>query len=153
MRWQIRYTIPAKKQLAAITDRRIQKSINERAEGLAHEPEKQGEALRDELVEYRSLHVVGQRYRIIYRIEESQATVIVVALGIRKEGSKSDVYALAKKLLRLGLLEPETEFPLGTTRCTYSGHSASVRAVAWSPDGRYVASGDNKGIVQIWSVL
>jgi D-Tyr-tRNAtyr deacylase len=30
---------------------------------------------------------------------------MIVALGIRKDGSKQDVYALAKKLLRLGLLD------------------------------------------------
>lgn len=33
--------------------------------------------------------------------------VLVVALGIRKEGDKKDVYNLAKKLIRLGLLELE----------------------------------------------
>lgn len=38
-------------------------------------------------------------------VHYAQITVLVVALGIRKDGSKQDVYALAKKLLRLGLLE------------------------------------------------
>ena len=51
------------------------------------------------------MRAVGQRYRIIYTIEQNQVAVAVVALGIRKDGSKQDVYTLAKKLLRLGLIE------------------------------------------------
>ena len=117
MRWQVRYTVTAKKQVAAITDRRIQRSIVERIDGLAYEPEKQGKQLGDELVEYRSLGAIG-RYRIIYRVEGSEVTVLVVVVGIRKEGSKADVYAVAKKLLRLGLLEPEKEAAQGTTICS-----------------------------------
>ena len=35
--------------------------------------------------------------------------MMIVALGIRKDGSKQDVYALAKKLLRLGLLDESGE--------------------------------------------
>lgn len=49
----------------------------------------------------------GQRYRIIYKVEDERVMVLVVALGIRKEGDKKDVYNLAKKLIRLGLLELE----------------------------------------------
>jgi mRNA interferase RelE/StbE len=59
-----------------------------------------------ELAGYRSLRAVGQRYRIIYKVEEAEITVYVVAAGLRKEGSKSDVYNLAKKLLKLALPEP-----------------------------------------------
>jgi len=149
MRWQVRYTVTAKKQVAAITDRRIQRSIVERIDGLAYEPEKQGKQLGDELVEYRSLGAIG-RYRIIYRVEGSEVTVLVVVVGIRKESSKADVYAVAKKLLRLGLLEPEEAPVQGTTICSYRGHSGSVRAVAWSPDGRSIASGSWDTTVQIW---
>lgn len=58
----------------------------------------------EELAGYRSLRTVGQRYRILYRVEERQVIVHIVALGIRKAGDKADVYALAKKLIRLGLL-------------------------------------------------
>ena len=47
---------------------------------------------------------MGQRYRIIYRIEEGKVLVLVMALGIRKEGSGKDIYMLAQKLLRLRLL-------------------------------------------------
>ena len=60
-----------------------------------------------ELEGYRSLRAVGQRYRILYAIKEEKVIVYVVAVGIRKEGDKVDVYALAKKLVRLGLLGEE----------------------------------------------
>ncbi|MFN5137074.1 MAG: type II toxin-antitoxin system RelE family toxin, partial [Pseudanabaena sp.] len=62
-----------------------------------------------ELDGYYSVRAVGQRYRIIYAIEQAQVTVMIVALGIRKDGSKQDVYALTKKLLRLGLLDESDE--------------------------------------------
>jgi len=32
--------------------------------------------------------------------------VVIVAAGIRKAGHKGDIYALARKLIRLKLLEP-----------------------------------------------
>ncbi len=39
---------------------------------------------------------------------------------------------------------------LGTPHYTYRGHSASVNAVAWSTDGKRIASGSNDGTVQVW---
>jgi mRNA interferase RelE/StbE len=90
--------------LEAIQDRRIQAKLYSRAEGLSEEPGKQGKPLTEDLAGYRSLLAVGQRYRILYRIEEKKALVLIVALGIRKEGSKRDVYVLARKLLRLRLV-------------------------------------------------
>jgi mRNA interferase RelE/StbE len=90
--------------LRAIPDRRAQKTIATRIDHLAKEPEKQGKPLLGELAGYRSLRAVGQRYRIIYRVDRDQILVIVVAIGIRKEGDRQDIYALAQKLLRSGLL-------------------------------------------------
>ena len=52
---------------------------------------------------------MGQRYRIIYRVEEDRVLVLVVAIGIRKEGNQKDIYSLARKILRLRLLEPPQE--------------------------------------------
>ena len=88
-----------------ISDRRVREKIRERIDGLAEEPELQGKPLMAELNGCRSLRAVGQRYRIIYRIDKRKVHVFVVALGIRKAGSKHDIYTLAKKLIRLGLLE------------------------------------------------
>ena len=70
---------------------------------LHEEPEKRGKPLVAELAGYRSIRAAG-RYRIIYRVENDTVRVVVVYLGMRKEGAKDDAYALAKKLLRAGLL-------------------------------------------------
>ena len=90
--------------LQGISDSRIRKTIRDRIDRLTTEPEKQGKPLTGELIGYRSLRAAGQRYRIIYKMEGTKVTVYVVAIGIRKEGSKADIYELARKLLRLGLL-------------------------------------------------
>ena len=39
---------------------------------------------------------------------------------------------------------------LGTTLLTYRGHSSGVHTVAWSPDGKHIASGSDDGTVQVW---
>jgi mRNA interferase RelE/StbE len=93
------------KLLQEITDRRIRQKISDRIDKLTESPELQGKPLLGELDGFYSVRAVGQRYRILYTIEQNQVTVTVVALGIRKDGSKQDVYTLAKKLLRLGLIE------------------------------------------------
>jgi mRNA interferase RelE/StbE len=61
--------------------------------------------LGDELIGYRSVRAVGQTYRIIYCIEKNVVLVVVVAIGRRKGTSKEDVYAQAKRLLKLGMIE------------------------------------------------
>lgn len=91
--------------LEAIRDRRVRESLRDRIDALRDDPEKQGKPLVGELAGFRSLRAVGQRYRIIYRVESERVVVFVVAVGMRREGSKSDIYALARKLLRLRLAE------------------------------------------------
>ena len=94
----------AQRMVLEIADRRIQQKLLERMTALAADPELQGKPLGDDLAGYRSVRAVGQRYRIIYRVERSAVVVVVVAAGIRKEGSREDVYRVAAKLIRLGLL-------------------------------------------------
>lgn len=89
--------------LLAVADRRVREKIAEKIDALAHDPEKQGKPLTGELAGYRSVRAVGQRYRIIYRIKNDLLIVLVIGAGLRKEGDKKDIYALAKKLIRLGL--------------------------------------------------
>ncbi|NWG04640.1 MAG: type II toxin-antitoxin system RelE/ParE family toxin [Syntrophaceae bacterium] len=91
--------------LITISDRHVREKIFEKVKSLEEEPEKQGKALTGELMGYRSLRAVGQRYRILYQIEREKLIVWIVALGIRREGSKRDIYTLAKKLLKLRLFE------------------------------------------------
>ncbi len=95
--------------LKSIQDVRIREKIRDRIDALHSEPEKQGKPLTGDLMGYRSLLAAGPRYRIIYKVEKARVVVYVVALGIRKEGSKVDIYSLARKLLRLGLIEPYQE--------------------------------------------
>lgn len=91
--------------LETITDQRIQRLLRDKIRGLAHVPEMQGEPLRDDFAGYRALHVIGNRYRIIYRIESDIVSVFVVAAGIRKAGDKSDIYEVMKRYVRLGFIE------------------------------------------------
>lgn len=109
MRYQIRITPSALIMLKGISDRRIREKIISRIDDLAEDPEKQGKPLVEELAGYRSLRAVGQRYRIIYRVDRGLVIVIVAAVGIRKAGSQKDIYALAKKLIRLRLVGPSKE--------------------------------------------
>ena len=104
MTWRIALTPLAKKRILDIKDHRIRKKIGERIDGLRNSPDKQGKPLLGPLFGYRSLRAVGQRYRIIYRIEKDKVVVLIVAIGIRKENDKHDIYTLAKKLMKLGLL-------------------------------------------------
>ena len=94
----------AKTMLAGILDQRILEKIRARIDGLALSPELQGKPMGEDLQGYRSLRAVGQRYRILYKVHRSEVVVNVVAIGLRKEGDKRDIYVLAAKLLRLGLL-------------------------------------------------
>lgn len=64
------------------------------------------------LKKYYSIKV--SRYRLIFSVEEERLangeiiiryTVIVVLTGARKEGDKKDVYAIAQKLAKMGLLD------------------------------------------------
>jgi len=91
--------------LHSITDRRIRDVIARRIDGLTKEPVKKGKALVAELTGFRSLRVA--RYRVLYKVEKKR--VIIVAVGIRREGDTNDIYARAKKLLRLKLIELPTD--------------------------------------------
>lgn len=104
MTWQILLTPTALKLLSDISDRRIREKIGAVIDRLTEDPEKQGKALLGELSGLRSLRAVGQRYRIIYQVRGSAIVVVIVAVGIRRDGAKDDIYNLAKKLFRLGLL-------------------------------------------------
>lgn len=76
-------------------------AIQEAAEGLCLYPEKKGYPLTRQLAGLWSKRVYRQRYRLIYQINDDTAppSVEVLFAGIRKEGSKADVYDRAKKVL------------------------------------------------------
>ena len=86
-------------------DGKSQRQIMEKIDVLKEEPLKVGKPLKGNLQDYRSIRSVGQRYRIIYQVIENEIKVIVVAVGIRREGDKkNDIYELMKKYVKIGLL-------------------------------------------------
>jgi mRNA interferase RelE/StbE len=118
--YRIVLTPLAQSDLKAIEDQRSQKAIVSKINDLQTEPEKRGKPMREDLKGYYSLRAAGQRYRVIYKTQvlelepsptqkgqqqnkDSSPTVdrvvTVVVVGIRKEGSKSDAYEIARKRL------------------------------------------------------
>ncbi len=89
--------------LESIGDRRIQQQIFDTSKRLESDPDKRGKPLREDLLGFRSLRVIGQRYRVVYSIDFDAGAVHVVAAGIRREGARDDIYVLAQRLVRLGL--------------------------------------------------
>ncbi len=105
MKWKILLTPTALKLLSDISDRQIREKIGNVIDRLEEDPEKQGKSLLGELSGFRSMRAVGQRYRIIYQIRNNEVVVTIVAVGIRRDGAKDDIYTLTKKLFKLGLLQ------------------------------------------------
>ena len=101
----LKWTKTALEMVEAIADRRIRSQVVARVEELIREPELAGKPLVGELAGYRAIRAAGQRYRIIYRVERRLVTILVVAVGRRKEGDRKDIYELARRLLRQRLLE------------------------------------------------
>ena len=99
IQFEIQLTPLASEMLTNIKDKRHQKALISRIDKLKIEPEKQGKPLTGQLINYRSLRAVGQRYRIVYQVENDKVVVLVVGIGLRKEGNKEDIYNLLQKLL------------------------------------------------------
>ena len=104
MAYQIEITPAALEALEAISDRRTRSAIIRRIDALAEEPDKLGKPLRGWLSGFMSMRAAGQRYRVVYRVDDKKKRVAVYLVGIRKEGSRRDVYALAEHLVRRRLI-------------------------------------------------
>jgi len=104
--YTIRITPTALEMIRGVGDRRVKELIQKRIDHLSRDADKQGKELHGELQGYRCVRAAGQRYRILYRVDAMTVIVLVVAVGIRKEGDRKDIYALAQKMIRLGLIEP-----------------------------------------------
>ena len=106
MNYKITLTDEAKAYLISLDDR-TKTAIGRKIEHLKESPDKIGKALSGSLVGYRSIHAAG-RYRIVYEVKVKTVAVIVIGMGIRKEGSKIDVYETLKKLLRSKILDSKS---------------------------------------------
>lgn len=85
--------------LAEVNDQRHRQGLTNRIE-IKSEPEKQGKPLGDILKGYRSVRAVGQRYRIIYKVDRNLVVVLVVGVGLRRQGNRSDIYTTIERLLQ-----------------------------------------------------
>ena len=98
--YRIQLTPLALEMLAEVNDQRHREGLTNRIEKLKSEPEKQGKPLGDILKGYRSVRAVGQRYRIIYKVDRNLVVVLVVGVGLRRQGNRSDIYATIERLLQ-----------------------------------------------------
>ena len=91
-------------EFIAKLDNKSQQQVLQKIEVLKEYPLKVGKPLKGNLQDYRSIRAVGQRYRIIYQVKETEVEVIVVAVGIRRDGDKkNNIYELMKKYVKIGL--------------------------------------------------
>jgi mRNA-degrading endonuclease RelE of RelBE toxin-antitoxin system len=106
--YRVFFTPTAKEMLLRIKSTNTRATVIEKAKGLADDPEKQGTALTGPLRGFRRIPAAG-RNRVIYRVARAKVEVHIVVVGLRKQGDNKDIYELAQKLVRLGLLgEGET---------------------------------------------
>jgi mRNA interferase RelE/StbE len=99
----------ALRMILAVRDRRIRNQICDRIDGLGEVPEQQGKPLVGELSGLRSIRAAGQRYWVLYRVVRDEVQVLVLAVGRRRSGDRQDIYQLARRLVRLRLLDPDDE--------------------------------------------
>lgn len=95
--YSVKFDEAAVLDLDDISDNATREVILRRAAELKDEPLKRGKALTGDLKGYRSDRAAGQRYRIVFRVFEQNGEVVVVVVGIRKEGDKKDVYTMASR--------------------------------------------------------
>ncbi|HOP46447.1 MAG TPA: hypothetical protein PK874_02185 [Desulfobacteraceae bacterium] len=103
MTYKIKITETCLSLIEKISDKWTQSSILDRIAGLAVDPEKQGKALVKKLAGFLSIYASG-RYRVIFKIENDPDLVWILSAAIR-EGDQKDIYKIAKKLLKLGIID------------------------------------------------
>ena len=67
-------------------------------------------------------------------------------------------YALSPDEQRLAVVQNERQVVVvdvrsGTPLATFDGHLVPVVALAFSPDGRWLASGDDEGVIRLWPLV
>lgn len=85
MSYRLKYTKTFEKQIEKIKkkDKALMEEATKKAEKLQEMPNT-GKPLRYKLAPFRSVRVKG-KYRLVYRVDEDEREVILVAFGHRKE--------------------------------------------------------------------
>ena len=78
-------------------DTRTREACLKRIVQLENDADIQGKVLTDELFGYRALKLLNRQYRVIYEVRKQADLVLVVVVGLRREGDKNDVYEIAKR--------------------------------------------------------
>ena len=113
----IQWTETARSGLAKLP-RKVRRGLLDKANELkgSDDPRDSHKPLKGSLSGY--YRICYSRYRAVYTVSEKPGPgggsrlrifILFVAVGIRKEGDKKDIYRLAKKLVDLGLIEPDPE--------------------------------------------
>ena len=99
--YSIELTPTGYQSLKDIKDKKTQREIGKTIDGLAASPETQGKALVKPFEGVRSIRAADSKYRILYRVGSGEKTVWVLLVGRRKPGEASDVYSVARRLLKV----------------------------------------------------
>jgi len=95
--YDVKISLNAKECLRNISDKVVLTNIKEEIKSLSGSPQIKGKALGRKLKGYRRLRL--SRYRIIYKVIESKALVVIASVGIEKEGDREDVYKMFESFL------------------------------------------------------
>ncbi len=86
--------------LEEITNKKILGEVSKVIDGLEMDPGSQGKELLEPFVDVRSLGASRNRYRVLYKVDESERLVSVLLVGKRRPGQDEDVYEVARRLLK-----------------------------------------------------
>lgn len=112
----LQWTDTAKKQLAELPPK-VRRGLLDKVSRLREsDPRSVGKALTGPLQGH--YRITYARYRAIYTLEEETLAdgqvltylrVLVIAVGMRKQHDKKDVYDVAKRLIQLGLVDEDID--------------------------------------------
>lgn len=104
--YRVLVTARAAKGLKSLKKRPdVLRQLRTAIEDLRNDPEGQTQPLAGELSQFRSLHV--GRCRVVVKIDRTTVVVYVVAAGWHTSGARADVYALLKRDIKHGHIDPD----------------------------------------------